>query len=82
MAHMTSQWGGYGGAYQLPAETAPARPGRRRGEASEARPGRRPNAQGRARSLQRGEERLHRRWRIGRAHWDPAAGESGGAGQV
>jgi hypothetical protein len=42
--------------------------GRQRGEASEARLGRRPNAQGQARSLQRGEERLHRRWRIGRAH--------------
>jgi hypothetical protein len=26
-AHMTSRWGGYGGAYHLPAETAPARPG-------------------------------------------------------
>jgi hypothetical protein len=48
--------------------------GRRRGEASEARPGRRPNAQGQARSLQWGEERLHRRWRIGRAHWDSAVG--------
>jgi hypothetical protein len=48
--------------------------GRRRGEAGEARPGRRPNAQGQAWSLQQGEERLNRRWRIGRTHWDPVAG--------